>query len=294
MRVVILGTSPPNSAIRPGRAGTGVLVSSGDTHVLVDCGPGVTRRLATAGVDLRNVDHVLLTHHHWDHLTDLPVFVMGRWERSAIGSAEGQVLAGELTILGPVPTERIVALWFGEDGILSGDIKTRTAVDMGQRIYAGIGAASPLDSPVPVARDVGPGPVLETSHLRVTAAEAQHTQPYLSSLAYRIDSDAGSVVLSGDTAPSSSVVELARGADLLLHEGAMPEEVRSQAAMETVHSSPETVGLVAAEAEVRQLVIVHHHLELADHDARASIVRKIGEHFVGEIVVAHELDEFLV
>ena len=50
----------------------------------------------------------------------------------------------------------------------------------------------------------------------MTAAPADHVQPYLDSLAYRLDSDEGSVVLTGDTAPCDSVTDLARGADVLM------------------------------------------------------------------------------
>jgi ribonuclease Z len=219
MKVVVLGTSPPISAIRPGRAGTGVVVSVGNSHVLLDCGPRVTQRLAEAGIDVRLVEHLLLTHHHWDHTADLPALVLGRWEKSVLGSASGDPVARALTILGPPPTEQIVNMLFGEDGVYDGDIKSRTSADMGELIYAGVGAATPLDSPIPHAVDVEPGLVLETPDLRVVAAEAQHTQPYLTSLAYRVDSADGSVVFSGDTAPCDRVVDLARNADLFAPRG---------------------------------------------------------------------------
>jgi ribonuclease Z len=294
MRVVILGTSPPQSAINPGRAGTGILVSLGDAHVLLDCGPRVTQRLAEAGVDVRKVDHVFLTHHHWDHIADLPVLVLGRWERSVLESANGDPLAAPLTIHGPPPTERIVSQLFGDGGIYEGDIKTRISVDMGQPIYSGVGATTPYGTPIPKARDLEPGVVLENPMLTVTAAEAQHTQPYLRSFAYRVDCSAGSVVFSGDTAPCEEVVELSRGADLLLHEGAMSEETRQRGAMQTVHSSPATVGQVASEARVKKLVIVHHHLEPSDEEARMRIAGEVRQHFRGEVQVAHELDEFRI
>jgi ribonuclease Z len=292
LRVVVLGTSPPLSAIRPGRAGTGIVVSVGRSHVLLDCGPGVTRRAAEAGIDIRHVGHLLLTHHHWDHTADLPAFVLGRWEKSVLGSAAGDPVAGELTILGPPPTERIISLLFGEQGVYAGDIKSRTSADMGTPIYAGCGATTPLDSPVPRTVDVQPGLVLETPSFRVVAAEAQHTQPYLTSLAYRIDSADGSVVFSGDTAPCDRVVDLARKADLLLHEGAMPEERRQQAAMQHVHSSPSTVGRVAARANVKQLVIVHHHLERSDRTSIDELTDDIRVHFSGDIRIGFELDSF--
>ena len=294
MKVVILGTSPPQSAITPGRAGTGVLVSVGDEHVLLDCGPRVTQRLAEAGVDVRSVEHAFLTHHHWDHIADLPVLVLGRWERSVVLSASGDPLAPPLTILGPPPTERIVNQLFGEGGVYGGDIETRISADMGELIYGGLGATLPFGSPIPNGRDLTPGVVLETPTFKVTAAEAQHTQPYLASLAYRVDTPHGSVVFSGDTAPCQQVVELAQGADLLLHEGAMPEDTRQRGAMERVHSSPATVGQVASEAQVKRLVVVHHHLEPTDDEGRATITAEIGKRFDGDVRIARELEQVVI
>jgi pyridine nucleotide-disulfide oxidoreductase/beta-lactamase family protein len=175
-----------------------------------------------------------------------------------------------------------------------GDIRTRISADMGQLIYAGVGARTPFGSPVPCARDLEPGVVLETPSFKVAAVEAQHTQPYLASLAYRVDSSEGSVVFSGDTAPCERLIDLSRGADLLLHEGAMPEETRQRGAMQTVHSSSATVGQVAAEAGVKRLVIVHHHLEPSDEKNRRRVTEEVRKQFSGEVHVARELDEFHV
>lgn len=297
MRVVILGTSSPSAVTRPAHAGTGVVVSVGESHLLLDCGPGVTRRLASAGLDLRDVEHVLLTHHHWDHLMDLPVFVMARWERSIVGSSAGDPLAPVCKVFGPPETERIVGLLFGEDGVLGDDIRTRVSADMGLPIYSGLGADVSGPPPLPQARDAEPGLVLETAAFRVVAAEAQHTQPYLSSLAYRVEDlerGGGVVVFAGDSAPCRSVIELARGADLLLHEGAMSEERRQRSALENVHSSDSTVGAIAAQAGVRKLVIVHHELTLADHSTRAALITRVRQDFTGDVEVATELTEFWI
>ena len=294
MRIVILGTSAPGSAIRPGHAGSGVVVTRDEAKILLDCGPGITKRLISCGIDLRQINHVLITHHHWDHLTDLPVLVLGRWEHSMYGSAKGEPPAPALHILGPPPTRRIVAQLFGDHGIYAPDIQTRTSLDMGQPIYAGVGAPTPYDGPVPRANDVDPGVVLTTDAFRVTAADAQHTQPYLKSLAYRLESQDGAVVFSGDTAPCESVIELAQHADVLLHEGAMSEEFRQRASLQTIHTSSTTVGRVAAKAHVRKLVVIHHHLEPSDDAARSALIEEIRKDFSGDIQIAREFDEITV
>ena len=56
---------------------------------------------------------------------------------------------------------------------------------------------------------------------RITAAPAVHG---IETYGYRIDYDGGSLVLSGDTTYAESIVALARGADVLVHEAYMADE----------------------------------------------------------------------
>jgi ribonuclease BN (tRNA processing enzyme) len=72
-------------------------------------------------------------------------------------------------------------------------------------------------------KDIGPGLVIETESFKVTATETPHISSWeMKSLGYRVDSRYGSVAVSGDTAPAKNMVELARGADLLIHECVTP------------------------------------------------------------------------
>jgi ribonuclease Z len=257
---------------------------------MLDCGPGVTKRLARVDVDLCEIDRLFLTHHHWDHIADLAMIVLGRWERSLFHSAHGRELSPPLEIYGPSGTARIAELLFGPDGIYAGDIATRTAPDMGKLIYGGLGAKMPFDPPYPNVHEVAPGAVYEGPGVRVIAARAQHTQPYLTSLAYRIESPEGTVVFAGDSAPSDDVVALAAGVDVLIHEGAMDEERRQRGCFSTIHSSSSTVGLTAAAAGAKKLLVVHHELEDNDLVKRRQIEERIREDYDGEIQIALQFD----
>ena len=65
-------------------------------------------------------------------------------------------------------------------------------------------------------KDIGPGKVYKGKDWEVTAAVAEHVQPWLDSLAYRVDSLDGSIVFTGDTRACDSVTELSRGSDVML------------------------------------------------------------------------------
>lgn len=77
MRVSLLGTG--SALPSPRRVQSGIYLTDGSRSLLIDCGSGIVHRLAQAGIDHRAVDTVLLTHHHLDHVADLPTLLKARW-----------------------------------------------------------------------------------------------------------------------------------------------------------------------------------------------------------------------
>src|SRR5690606_38587772 len=98
IEVTLLGTGSPIPD--PHRAGPSTLVRAGGATLLVDAGRGVLMRLAAAGVAANQLDAVLLTHLHSDHLTDLNDVVTTGW----IMSMEPTTLR----IFGPPCTREVV------------------------------------------------------------------------------------------------------------------------------------------------------------------------------------------
>ena len=104
MKLTLLGTGCPQVDLN--RYGPANLVRAGGQYFLVDCGSGVTQRLLAAGVSGAQVDAVLLTHLHSDHVVDLFQLVISSWH---------QARDRPQRVLGPPGTKRIVeamlAMW---------------------------------------------------------------------------------------------------------------------------------------------------------------------------------------
>jgi len=125
----------------------------------------------------------------------------------------------------------------------------------------------PNDNPSPP--NMAPIAVYSDDKVRVTATLVWHF-PIVPAFGLRFDTEDGSVVFSGDTAPNQNLVRLACGADILVHEVIDPAWVDVlfpppldpvQQALRnhllTAHTRPEEVGRIAEQAGVRTLVLSH-------------------------------------
>ena len=198
-RLITLGTSagPPPRAHRA--QSSNLLIVNG-THYVVDAGDGVARRLAKAGVNVREIGTVFITHHHDDHTAGLGTLLSVAWDQNR---------TKPIHVYGPPRTVELV-----------------TAAVQYFTISAEIRIADGGRS-VPIAQvffghDVGTGVVYEDANIRVMAVENSHFDFHEGpaggkhkSYSYRFETPDRVIVLTGDTGPSDAVIELARGADLL-------------------------------------------------------------------------------
>lgn len=253
MYAVITGSGAALPVPERGNASQAVVVDG--TVLQFDCGRRVMDNLMLAGINPVTVDYIFFTHLHFDHISEYGFFVITCW------------IAGRqkpFRVFGPRGTVEM------SDGAIHGMHKTD--VEFVTRRVKGLGGppmkAAP-QAPVEV-KETAPGVVLETSAFKVTAAETHHITEVLGplrSLAYRVDCRHGSVVISGDTSPSENVVQLAKGADLLIHECTYPPSgVLSAGAFShapkpgepsTGHTTPAELGELARRAQVKKLVATH-------------------------------------
>ena len=235
----------------PGRFGSAYVVQAGDEKLLFDCGPATTWKLARNGISTTDINDVFFTHHHFDHDADFPTFILTRWDQMIPRDTT-------LNVYGPRLTEEFTNGILDENtGLFAHDWIARVNHPASQITFQDRGGELPRSKPDVNPLNMGPGLIKSGSSWEVTAAPADHVQPYLDSLAYRIDTPDGSVVLTGDTAPCDTVTDLARGADVLMmmcwesHDRMYGNEHAD--ASSSILGAAET----AAEAGVKQLVMVH-------------------------------------
>lgn len=280
-RVLILGAGTPTPTDK--RFGTSFVVEVGNEYLMFDCGPAATYKLVKAGLLPTQVDHLFFTHHHFDHDADYPCFLLVRWDQGA--GRENQ-----LKVYGPEPTEAITNRILHEDyGAFNRDWKARVNAPLSQRVYVNRGGTLPRKPPLVFVKDVGPGMVHEGKDWQVLAAPAEHVQPWLDSLAYRLNTSVGSIVFTGDTQPCQSVIELARDADLMLcmcwdDQDAMNENGEAEGQCGTTEAAR-----MAQEANVKKLVLTHMGPHLSSHGPLEKGMGDIERVYDGKVIFAEEL-----
>lgn len=277
----ILGSGTPTPT--PDRYGTAHVVRAGGQLVMFDCGPAATHKLVKAGLWPTDVSHLFFSHHHYDHDVDYPCFLLCRWDQNI------QQRSNPLSVFGPTLTAELTENLIGERGAFAHDIRARINFSSSQHTFANRGGQLPRLWPQVDARDVEAGWQFETDAWRVTSAHAVHAQPYLDSLAWRIETDECSIVFTGDTEPCDTVRELAEGADVLVsmcwdHQDKMQCECEDVGQTGTVGA-----GKLADEAGVKNLVLVHSGPGLMRPGSMERAVGDIREVYKGQVWVGEEL-----
>ena len=207
-----------------------------DHHLVVDGGSGLRNLRARLGSGPQRFTFVL-THYHWDHLQGLPMFPPLYDESSVVTfvgrGADADAVAGYLRGVLQPP-------WFP------------VAID---------------DSPADVRYRALDGD-LEVGPVRVRHTPLQHPQ---SSTAYRLDGVASSIVVAtdheaGDGAVDAALIELASGADVLMHDGQYTPEEQATVRRGWGHSTWEQAAAAANASGVGRLVLTSHDPDRADDE----------------------------
>jgi ribonuclease BN (tRNA processing enzyme) len=265
----------------------------GDKVYVVDCGYGASEQLVRAGLRLQDIRNLFITHNHPDHNIELGTLIYFAWYAG---------LTRPLDVYGPPPLKTVLDAYLQA---LKPDVDVWLD-DIGH----------PPMGPVTAHELSRPQAVMDDGTVKVSCTLVKHT-PIFKSLGYRIDTPGRSIAFSGDTSPMESVVQLAKGADVLVHEAlyltpTQPAARACQAGASRIdtgdrrgsaiagdpqkllehvissHTPVEEAGRIAQEAGVRTLVLAHT-VSLMPGVTDGMWIAAARKHFSGEVIFAHDL-----
>lgn len=271
-KVIMLGTGTPRP--NPDRSGPATAIVVGDRAYLIDFGPGVVRRAAAAAakgypaVDPVRIRVAFLTHLHSDHTAGYPDLMLTPW---IFGRTE-------LDVYGPEGTEEMTEHL---RAAYRQDIEIRTK---------GMEHRPPL---IVRAHDVKPGVVYKDELVTVRAFAVSHGE-WPQAFGYRFDTPDRTIVISGDTRPSTEVVANCQRCDVLIHEvqsatynvNTIPDWPAYRA---RYHTTSDQLADIANKTKPGLLILYHNS---SDEAGLQEILRQIQRTYHGKVAISHDLDAF--
>jgi ribonuclease BN (tRNA processing enzyme) len=278
----MLGTGNPRP--EPDRSGPATAIVVDDTPYLIDFGPGVVRRISAAfekgvtalGCGGINIRTVFLTHLHSDHTVGYPDLIFTPW---VMGRHE------PLEVYGPAGigamTDHVLKAW-------QVDIDARTN---------GLNQHNQTGCRVNV-HEIQPGIVYRDRHVSVTAFPALHEE-MVDSFSYRIETPDRTIVISGDTAPTQTLIDQSKGCDVLIHEAYSMMTYRhterpTREFRHRHHTSSEQLAKIANEVKP-ELLVTYHRSSVGEESSNLTqdiLTEEIRQVYNGCVVAANDLDIF--
>ncbi len=274
MKLTILGSGCPSVDID--RYGPSALIDCGEgSRILIDCGSGVTQRLQEHGIQGSQVDALLLTHLHSDHIVDLFQLIISSWHQ---GRSRPQ------KIFGPPGTknyvEQLMNLW-------------RTEMNL-RIVHEQRPSTKALEVEI---TEIDNGTLMNFKKLSIRTVEVLH-QPVKKAFGFIFEEDQEKAVISGDTKYCPALIEAAKGADILLHEVFIHDEmpvvdgIRTAQTVKNVssyHTLDNEVGKVATKAKVGCLMLTHFAPPKFD---RKKLLNTVSQDFKSNIIIGEDLMTF--
>lgn len=248
-RITIIGSGTCVPSLH--RSSCSVLVRTEATTALFDCGPGSMRRLLEVGVTIYELDYLFFSHFHPDHTGELVPLIFANKYPDASRRRLPLTLVGGSGFTAFYSGLKDV---YGEWVELDNQMLRLLEIDSRQPSQVTLNDFNLSTGPVAHRRE---------------------------SLAYRIQDRRGrSIVYSGDTDVSDTLVELASNADLFICESAFPDAEKVEG-----HLTPSLAGQIATRAGVRRLVLTHLYPACDQADLAAECRRT----YTGPLTIAEDL-----
>jgi ribonuclease Z len=217
--------------------------------VLVDCSGTQILRLERAGIEIEEVSDIILTHFHPDHVGGVPLLLMNMW---LLGRQEALRIYGLHHCLERLEDMMSSYHWDNWPGFFPVAFHR---LPERERVF-----------------------VLEHGELQFFSSPVRHVVPTIG-LRFEFREGEKTVVYSSDTEPCESIVRLAQGADVLIHE----------AGGEMVgHSSARQAGSVAQEANVGRLMLIHYPTREGNTE---ELLAEAQDAYDGEVMLAEDFME---
>jgi ribonuclease BN (tRNA processing enzyme) len=281
-QIVLLGTGTPRPD--PERSGPATAIVVNNMPYLIDFGPGVIRRVAAAynkgvtafGAAGGGIKTVFLTHMHADHTAGYPDLILTPW---ILGRKE------PIEVYGPkglrAMTRHVQSAW---------------KLDIDNRVM-GIDRLPHAGCQV-VVHEIKPGVIYTDRNIRVTAFPVRHGLEH--AFGFRFETPDRVIVMSGDTAPTPSLLEHCAGCDVLIHETYSRQTYEQvsrkwQRYRQTHHTSSSELAALASRVRPGLLVLYHRSNAggaLTLVDSEEVLLKEIRLLYDGVVVAGHDLDVF--
>ena len=241
MELILLGTGCPKVDYK--RFGPANLIKTSKCKVLVDCGSGVTQRLDQIKVSTADIDALLLTHLHSDHVIDIYQLIISSWHSYKITPWK---------IYGPKGTKKFIK-----------NIMNTWKDERSQRIkYEARSSTAAFDIVVKEFKSKGK---IKLKDLSINYFEVDH-KPVTYAYGFNFFHKRKKLTISGDTRPCENIMKYSQNADVLLHEVFIDGELNQVNKMRTAktlhnvrdyHTPSSVVGKVAKLSNCKKLVLTH-------------------------------------
>ena len=270
-KLTLLGTGCPSPSHL--RYGPSSLVSYEGINYLIDAGSGVTQRLSESGIKPGEIDYILITHLHSDHIVDLYQLFISGWHTGR-------------------DTKFKV---FGPKGLKSHFNKIFEAYKEELDLRKEWEKRPNVDGLTYEITEISNELKIELDNLTIESVKVDH-HPVDPAYGYKFILGSKNIIFSGDTRYCEVLEKSSKDADILVHEvfvglGYDPKRM-SLDTIENIsdyHTTPEEIGILASNASVKKLILNHFVPPVFDEDV---LVERISKHFDGEIVVGKDLMQF--
>lgn len=257
MKLTVLGSGI--CIFKQGRKGPAFLIETNNQLILMDCGWGFGDNLLKAGYNPQDIDHVLISHPHADHMGSLmnilqSIYVAHKFLRR-------QKRTKPLHLHGYLGFKK--------------DYETLRSMMFPERpepykikLYEYSDTKNSFDS------------------ITIQGKEVKHNPHLFHSVGYRLEHKGKTIAYSGDSSYDETLIELAENADMAIFEASNPPKEYRKNGPKPNHLSPFEAGLLAQKAGAKKLGLVHIYFDLTTEQEITDEVRK---NFDGELFLLHDL-----